>query len=80
MVDPEALLDHCDEHVNIELGLRNPDVVDVDDFDPNSSDVSIGASRWLRVDTVVVVADLKSSTKLSMAGTQHRRRAFTRPR
>ena len=60
------LLDSCDAHVRDEL-VNMPDVEDVDSFDPAVEDAPIVARRWYRlVDTVVVVADLKSSTKLGL--------------
>jgi class 3 adenylate cyclase len=67
MVDLKQLLDHCDEHVKIELALPMPDVDEiVESFNP-PSDVPIEARRWKRVpDAVAVVADLKSSTKLGL--------------
>jgi class 3 adenylate cyclase len=67
MADLKALLDHCDDHVRIELGLGMPEVEDIDEtFDP-TQDVPITARRWMRVtDAVAVVADLKSSTKLGL--------------
>jgi class 3 adenylate cyclase len=66
VVDLEALLDSCDDHVADELSGM-PEVKDVNDFDPADEAPPIDARRWLRVeDVVAVVADLQSSTKLGL--------------
>jgi class 3 adenylate cyclase len=66
-VDLEALLDSCGDIVKVELECM-PTIEDAEDFDPHGdTTVPIDARKWLRVtDAVAVVADLKSSTQLSV--------------
>lgn len=62
-VDLEQLLEDTNRHVNTEL-KSNPAVVDVGD-DLDLGKLPIARREWARVDEiVVVVADLKDSTKL----------------
>lgn len=65
-INLEDLLMSSDTHVREELNSM-PEVVEVHDLDLDDDPAPIQARRWYKIDNVVaVVADLKSSTKLSV--------------
>lgn len=69
-VDLKGLLDGFDDHIRTEFGTK-PDVVEEGD-DLDLSTLAVNARRWARLDEiVVVVADLKNSTRLG-TGSQHK--------